>query len=161
MARRRRIAPIDVLLINLLDCCFDKFQKRINPEEKSTMRQSSKCSAFVLVAVALLAVVGTIPSSHGQTQDKAPRPASSRVEETLEMWNQTGNKLIAMAQDFPEAKYDFKVQKDQRTFAENILHVPHSTTSWPPRFPDRRSGPTSANTEIIRHARHTRRRPTW
>src|ERR1019366_9609428 len=28
-----------------------------------------------------------------------------------------------MAQDFPEAKYDFKVQKDQRTFAETILHV--------------------------------------
>ena len=28
-----------------------------------------------------------------------------------------------MAQDFPEDKYDFKLQKDQRTFAENHLHV--------------------------------------
>jgi len=34
-----------------------------------------------------------------------------------------GNKLIAMAQDFPEDKYDFRLQKDQRTFAENLLHV--------------------------------------
>jgi len=34
-----------------------------------------------------------------------------------------GNKLIAMAQDFPEEKYDFKIQKDQRTFAENLLHA--------------------------------------
>jgi len=87
------------------------------------MRPSLKWSAFLLGAVTLVAVVGTIPSSHGQTQDKAPRPASTRAEETLEMWNQIGNKLIAMAQDFPEDKYDFKVQKDQRTFAENILHV--------------------------------------
>ena len=34
-----------------------------------------------------------------------------------------GKKLVAMAQDFPEDKYDFKVQKDQRTFAENLLHA--------------------------------------
>ncbi len=26
-------------------------------------------------------------------------------------WNDIGNKLIAMAQDFPEDKYDFKLQK--------------------------------------------------
>jgi len=34
-----------------------------------------------------------------------------------------GDKLVAMAKDFPEDKYDFKVQKDQRTFAENLLHA--------------------------------------
>jgi sensor c-di-GMP phosphodiesterase-like protein len=82
-----------------------------------------KRSSLALVAVTLLAVVGTSLCSQSQTQNQAPRPASSRVEETLEMWNQIGNKLVAMAQDFPEDKYDFKVQKDQRTFAENILHV--------------------------------------
>jgi hypothetical protein len=41
----------------------------------------------------------------------------------LERWNDIGNKLVAMAQDFPEDKYDFKVQKDQRTFALNLLHA--------------------------------------
>jgi hypothetical protein len=41
----------------------------------------------------------------------------------LDSWNRIGNKLIAMAQDFPEDKYDFKVQKDERTFAENLLHA--------------------------------------
>jgi uncharacterized damage-inducible protein DinB len=41
----------------------------------------------------------------------------------LEWWNHIGNRLIAMAKDFPEDKYDFKVQKDERTFAENLLHV--------------------------------------
>jgi uncharacterized damage-inducible protein DinB len=51
------------------------------------------------------------------------RAQRSRAEETVEWWNQVGKKLIAMAKDFPEDKYDFKVQKDQRTFAGNLLHV--------------------------------------
>ena len=28
-----------------------------------------------------------------------------------------------MAKDFPEDKFEFKVQKDQRTFAANLLHI--------------------------------------
>jgi dienelactone hydrolase len=53
----------------------------------------------------------------------ALRPAASRSEEMLDRWNDIGNKLIAMAQDFPEDKYDFKLQKDERTFALNLLHA--------------------------------------
>ena len=45
------------------------------------------------------------------------------LSEIAELWNHIGKKLIAVAKDFPEDKYDFKVQKDQRTFAENLLHV--------------------------------------
>ena len=80
-------------------------------------------SSLVLVAVTLLAVVGTSFYSQGQPQNQPPRPARSRADETLAIWNSIGNKLIAMAQDFPEDKYDFKVQKDQRTFAQTLLHV--------------------------------------
>jgi hypothetical protein len=76
-----------------------------------------------VLAVTLLAVVGTSFYSQGQPQNQPPRPARSRADETLAMWNSIGNKLIAMAQDFPEDKYDFKVQKDQRTFAQTLLHV--------------------------------------
>ncbi len=71
------------------------------------MRRSSP----VLVAVTLLAVVGTSFYSQGQPQNQPPRPARSRADETLAMWNSIANKLIAMAQDFPEDKYDFKVQR--------------------------------------------------
>jgi len=77
-------------------------------------------SSLVLVAVTLLAVVGTSFYSQGQAQNQAAR---SRADETLAMWNSIGNKLIAMAQDFPEDKYDFKLQKDQCTFAQTLLHV--------------------------------------
>lgn len=56
-------------------------------------------------------------------RNQAPPAARSRAEETLEWWNHIGNKLIAMARDCPEDRYDFRVQKDERTFAENLLHV--------------------------------------
>ena len=80
-------------------------------------------SSLALVAVTLIAVAGTSLYGQGQPQNQVPRPADSRADETLGMWNQIGNKLIAMAQDFPEDKYDFRLQKDERSFAENLLHV--------------------------------------
>src|SRR5438067_11843152 len=82
-----------------------------------------KRPALALVAVTLLAAVGMSLASLAQTQNQPPGPARSRSDEMLDRWNAIGNKLIAMAQDFPEDKYDFKVQKDQRTFALNLLHA--------------------------------------
>src|SRR5882672_1725016 len=41
----------------------------------------------------------------------------------LELWNDVGRKLIAMAEDFPEDKYDFKPTPAQRSFAEQLLHA--------------------------------------
>src|SRR3984893_13950481 len=80
-------------------------------------------SALALGAVTLLAAVGMSLHSQAQTQSQPPTPARSRSDEMLDRWNDIGNKLIAMAQDFPEDKYDFKVQKDERTFALNLLHA--------------------------------------
>src|SRR6516225_1263191 len=80
-------------------------------------------TAFTLVAVTLLAAVGLSLPSQSQTQNQPPSPARSRSDEMLERWNDIGNKLVAMAKDFPEDKYDFKVQKDQRTFGQNLLHA--------------------------------------
>src|ERR1035438_2080232 len=47
----------------------------------------------------------------------------TRADEMVEMCSQVGNKIIAMAKDFPADKYDFKVQPDERTFAQNLLHI--------------------------------------
>ena len=79
--------------------------------------------SLALVAVTLLAGVAMGFVRQAQTQNQPPSPARSRSDEMLDRWNDIGNKLIAMARDFPEDKYDFKVQKDQRTFAENLLHA--------------------------------------
>jgi uncharacterized damage-inducible protein DinB len=87
------------------------------------MRWSWRQFGFVLIAFAHLGVGGTTLWGQRQAQNQAVGPVRSRADETLEWWNQIGNKLIAMAKDFPEDKYDFKVQKEERTFAENLLHV--------------------------------------
>src|SRR5207247_927791 len=90
-----------------------------SPKEGFMMKRSS----LALVVFILLALTGTSLYGQGQSQNQPAGSARSRADETLEWWNQIGNKLIAMAKDFPEDKYDFKVQKDQRTFAQNLLHV--------------------------------------
>src|SRR6202040_905955 len=82
-----------------------------------------KRSALALVAVTLLAASRMSLHSQAQTQKQPPSPARSRSEEMLDRWNDIGTKLVAMAQDFPEDKYDFKLQKDERTFALNLLHA--------------------------------------
>jgi uncharacterized damage-inducible protein DinB len=52
-----------------------------------------------------------------------PKPAPSPSQAVLEQWNDIGRKLIAMAEDFPEDKYEYKPHADSRTFAGGLLHV--------------------------------------
>jgi DinB superfamily len=67
---------------------------------------------------------GTYAQAQGAAAMKqAPKPARSASDELLAQWTEVHNKLVGMAKDFPEDKYDFKVQKDERTFAENLLHI--------------------------------------
>ncbi len=79
--------------------------------------------SLALFSLVLLAAVAMAVPAHAQTQNQPPGPAKSRADEMLDRWNDIGNKLVAMAKDFPEDKYDYKLQKDQRTFAENLLHA--------------------------------------
>jgi uncharacterized damage-inducible protein DinB len=87
----------------------------------STMKGFFRRCGLALFAVAVLAAAGT--RVYAQAQNQAAQAVRSRAEETAEWWNQIGKKLIAMAKDFPEDKYDFKVQADQRTFGQNLVHV--------------------------------------
>jgi len=80
-------------------------------------------SARSLLAVLFAAFFLTI-SAHGQDTKKAPpKPAVSPSQAVLEQWNEIGRKLIAMAEDFPEDKYDYKPHPDSRTFAANLTHA--------------------------------------
>jgi uncharacterized damage-inducible protein DinB len=77
------------------------------------------------LAAALFAAAFAIPA---RTQDAAkpnasPKPPDPESKVVLESWNEIGRKLIAMAEDFPEDKYDFKPNPAQRTFAEQLLHA--------------------------------------
>ncbi len=82
-----------------------------------------KRSSRLLGVVTLLVAVEMGLLGQAQVQNQPLTPARSPSEEMFDRWNDIGNKLIAMARDFPEDKYDFKVQKDERTFALNLLHA--------------------------------------
>src|SRR4030081_717073 len=76
-------------------------------------------------AAALLAIAITAIPTHAQEAKKetAVKPADSPSQAVLETWNNIGRRLIAMAEDFPEDKYDFKPTPAQRSFAEQLLHA--------------------------------------
>src|SRR5271156_1617482 len=77
-----------------------------------------------LVAVALAFVVSALPAhTQDQTRNQAPKPPASPAKVLLDAWNEIGRKLTAMAEDFPEDKYDFKPTPAQRSFAEQLLHA--------------------------------------
>ena len=78
-----------------------------------------------LLAAALLAATLT-PPAHTQDamkKDAAVKPAVGPSQAVLETWNDVARKIIAMAEDFPEDKYDFKPTPAQRSFAEQLLHA--------------------------------------
>src|SRR5216683_803677 len=80
----------------------------------------------ILMMAAMLAVTASSLPVHAQDamkKDTAVKPAPSPSQAVLESWNDIARKLIAMAEDFPEDKYDFKPTPAQRTFAEGLLHV--------------------------------------
>jgi hypothetical protein len=76
-----------------------------------------------VVAVALAALLVTAASAQEKKAVEPPRPAASPSQETLYGWYSVFGKVIAMAEDFPQDKYGFKAQKDERTFGENLIHI--------------------------------------
>jgi len=59
-------------------------------------------------------------------KDAAPKPLPSASEAVLEQWNDIGRKLIAMVEDFPDDKYDFKPTAAVHSFAERLIHAAHA-----------------------------------
>jgi len=79
-----------------------------------------------LLAVAILVAATFVLPARAQDamkKDTAVKPADSPSKVVLDSWNDVGRKLIAMAEDFPEDKYDFKPTPAQRSFAEQLLHA--------------------------------------
>ncbi len=83
------------------------------------MKSVSKWGAL-LVAMVLAA----IPALAQEAKKAAPpKPAPSPSQAVLESWNDIGRKLIAIAEDMPEDKYDYKPNPDSRTFVAQLIHV--------------------------------------
>lgn len=76
---------------------------------------------FVALTALVMFGLGTV-SSQAQAAGAKPKVVSES-DAVLANWNDIGRKLVAMAEDFPEDKYEFKPNPSQRTFAEQLLHA--------------------------------------
>ena len=74
-----------------------------------------------VLAVGILGVLAV--GQDAMKKDAPPKPAVGPSQYLLENWNDIGRKLIAMAEDFPEDKYDFKPVPAELSFAEQLLHA--------------------------------------
>jgi hypothetical protein len=94
-------------------------------------RESMKRTILILgLAVCTCLAVGTLAATAdptgaeaGKTAAKPAPAAKSASELVLDQWNDIGRKLTAMAEDFPEDKYEFKPTPAQRTFAAQLIHA--------------------------------------
>ena len=78
---------------------------------------------FLTAALLAVAIIAIPVHAQDAKKDVAVKPADSPSKVVLDSWNEIGRKLIAMAEDFPEDKYDFKPTPAQRSFAEQLLHA--------------------------------------
>src|SRR5712692_10028416 len=95
-----------------------------------------------LVLAAGLAVLPALAQEVAKKKEP-PKPAPSPSQAVLEQWNDIGRKLIAMAEDFPEDKCEYKPHADSRTFAAGLIHVSASmyyftdfALGQKPRYPE-------------------------
>ena len=78
----------------------------------------------IFAAVLLSAILTVGVNAQDAAKKEAPvKPVVGPSQAVLEAWNDIARKLIAMAEDFPEDKYDFKPTPAQRSFAEQLLHA--------------------------------------
>ena len=83
---------------------------------------SRTVSISVLALASCLLALPTIAQQASKRVEglkSAPTPS----QEILAQWNEIGRKLIAIAEDLPENKYDYKPHPDSRTFVAQLLHV--------------------------------------
>jgi Uncharacterized protein conserved in bacteria len=84
------------------------------------MKMQLKLASVVLM-LGILAAMASAQDT--MKKESAPKPAVGPSQALLDSWNDVGRKLTAMAEDFPEDKYDFKATPAQRSFAEQLLHA--------------------------------------
>lgn len=93
-----------------------------NGGNKAMTKWTTLCGAALAVGIAVLPAV-----AQEAAKKEPPKPAASPSQAVVDQWNDIGRKLIAMAEDFPEDKYEYKPKPEQRSFREQLLHASDST----------------------------------
>ena len=77
---------------------------------------------LVQILAATMVMAGTPLMARAQGS-QAPKPDPVLRDVLLQQWNDIGEKIIKMAEDFPEDKYEFRPVTGVRTFADTLRHV--------------------------------------
>ncbi len=70
--------------------------------------------------VGLILIVGAAIRAQDNAGKEPPRTPAAAISVN---WNDIGGRLVAMAEDFPEDKYDYRPNDQVRTFASVLRHV--------------------------------------
>jgi uncharacterized damage-inducible protein DinB len=68
----------------------------------------------------LVAMMLATTAIHAQDKPKADKALRDVL---VGGWTEVNEKIVKMAEDFPDAKYEFKASKDVRSFADVLRHV--------------------------------------
>ena len=82
-----------------------------------------KTCLLVVLLFAAGALVLPVRAQEAAKKAESLKPAAGPSGALLKQWNEIGRKLIAMAEDFPEAKYDFKPASGTHSFAQRMIHA--------------------------------------
>jgi hypothetical protein len=96
--------------------------KQIQKQPKMRRETMKSFPNWGTLLVALL-LAATPALAQEAKKAEPPKPAPSPSQAVLESWNDIGRKLIAIAEDLPEDKYDYKPNPDSRTFVAQLIHV--------------------------------------
>jgi hypothetical protein len=83
------------------------------------MKKLARSIFLLAVPALLLSLAGTTHAQEGGQPKTPPTPTQA----ILENWNDVGNRLVTMAQDWPEDKYTYKLNPAVRTFQQVLLHI--------------------------------------
>jgi uncharacterized damage-inducible protein DinB len=86
--------------------------------------KSAPWFAAVMVAAGMLTTAARAQDM--PKKNAPPKAAASASENVLMQWNDIARKLNAMAEDFPEDKYDFKAAPTGQSFAQRLIHAAHA-----------------------------------
>jgi hypothetical protein len=75
-----------------------------------------------VACLTVMALFGWVAQATAQKPGAVAGPKGP-ADEAIEMWQETAKGLIAMAEEFPDSKFDYKPTPEVRTFAEQLLHA--------------------------------------
>lgn len=79
---------------------------------------------FTISAVAALAILlGSAAARAQEPQAGANKKPKTPSEAVLESWNDIGGRIVTMAEDWSEDKYNYRPNAQVRTFADVLRHI--------------------------------------